>query len=301
MSEDILQKLGIDSKEFIFYKNYESIKYIHNSKDNPANDPLYFDLLDTIKNGNEYMILDSVTDFYNKCKFCDYSIIIKLLKDAGFEDDLFLPNDFVNLEELERISLDIFEQGYKFSFQMLLNYFSTQLETNVMSKKINKYFKKGDIINYEKDRQLWPGQLEIEKVFRRIKYQSKQKPLDAFAEVIKLMSDTYDRMFLLMDEEIIGRVRFANQIRQYFNNVQVSMKLMGRIFFITVEEANSLAGLPKTRREILFAFEPIFRLLFESRKSGLYTKADFEKNSRMVYDDYYYKYYLSRLKVLTGY
>ncbi len=301
MNQNILQNLGIDSKEFIFYKNYESIKYIHNSKDNPANDPLYFDLLDTIKAGDEYMILDSITDFYNKYKFCDYNIITKLLKDAGFKDDLLLPNDFVNLKELERIALDIFEQGYNFSFQMLLNYFSTQLETNVMSRKINKYFKKGDIINYEKDRQLWPGQLEIEKTLRRIKYQSKQKPLDTFTETMKLMSDTFDRMFLSMDEEIMGKVRFANQMRQYFNNIQVSMKLMGRIFFKTVEEANSLVGMPKTRREILFAFEPIFRLLFESRKSGLYTEAYFEKHSKMLYDDYYYKYYLSRLKVLTGY
>ena len=300
MNREILYE-DFASKDLIFYKNYEQIKCLNNLNNSPAKDPLYQDLIDIIKTGNKFMILDSVTEFYIKYKFDDYNIITKLIKDADFSDDLLLPNDFINLEELEKISLEIFQKGYVFSFQMLLNYFSTQLETNVLSRKINKYFKEGNIINYEKDRQLWPAQLEIENALRRIKYQSKQKPLDAFAETMKFMNDTYDKMFCLMDEELVEKVSFSNLMRQSFNNTQRSMKLMGRIFFKTIEEASLLIGLPKTRREILFAFEPIFRLLFESRKNGLYTETDFEQKYKLLYDDYYYKYYLSRLKVLTGY
>ena len=94
---------------------------------------------------------------------------------------------------------------------------------------------------------------------------------------------------------------FSSELNKSFTDVQNTMQFLGHQFFESVELFCKEIEATKSKKQILLAFEPIFRMLFESNKRGLYSREDFDKLNYHIYDGYYNKYYLARLKTLTGY
>lgn len=175
------------------------------------------------------------------------------------------------------------------------------MEINISQRVYIKYSRKIKTIQYEKDRVLTPMQLDIENAHRRIKYRKNGKPLDEFAQSILNLDMLFKNEIATENSNEVGVFSLTNELKKSMSDPQNTMQILGKVFFESIKIFCECIEEPKTTRQIFFAFEPVFRIIFESNKRGLYSRNDFDNLTYLNYGGFYNKYYISRLKILTGY
>lgn len=284
-----------------FYKDYGKIKRELICNSSVKQDELFNELTLRVNNNEQYEALFFVKLIYTKYKYCDYNTVILAIKETGFNDDLLKASDFINLSALEEIAINIYKSGFPFSFYGLMEYVNAQMETNISQRMQIRYSGMIEKIPYEKDRIVTQIQLDIENAHRRIKYKKNHKPLDEFAQSILNLDVLYKKEFERLSNNEVDIPSLTNEIKKSISDPQNTMQLLGKIFFESIKIFCECIEEPKTTKQIFFAFEPVFRIIFENNKRGLYSRKDFDNLSYHIYDGYYNKYYMSRLKTLTGY
>ena len=269
--------------------------------ENPTQHILYKELQDAAKTKDTIATNDKLIAFYRHFECYEPKQIITLVKEAGVYEELLFPQDFIDFKKIEKIALAINETGFFFSFNMLYEFYSSQVNTNVMRRlqfRNNNYL---DKTKDEKYKYLTELRLLIENTQRRIKYDSKTKNLDGFARLVRKADDLFDKTIFSQDIYFGKKQRISSIIKRSINDVAPLGQNNAITFFDTVRLAHYLIDFPKTRREILFAFEPVFREMFENNHSGILARDTFEELKSSQYDRRYYKYYLARIKSLIGY
>lgn len=284
-----------------FYKDYGKIKRELICNSSLKEDELFNKLTLRVNNNEKYEALFFVKLIYEKYKYCDYNTVVLAIKEAGFNDDLLKASDFINLSALEKIAINIYKSGFPFSFYGLMEYVNAQIETNISQRMQIRYSGMIEKIPYEKDRIVTQIQLDIENAHRRIKYKKTHKPLDEFAQFILNLDVLFRKGIERLSNNEVDIPSLTNEIKKSMSDPQNTMQFLGKIFFESIKIFCECIEEPKTTKQIFFAFEPVFRVIFESNKRGLYSREDFDNLSYHIYDGYYNKYHMSRLKTLTGY
>lgn len=285
----------------VFYKSFEKNRKELTCNSSLEDDELFSELVLSVNNNEKYNALHFVKEIYNKYKYCDYNTVVEKIKESGFAEELFKATDFINLAALEESALDIYKSGIPFPFYQLLPYVNAQMEINFLQRIQIKYSVGIEIIPYEKDRLVTQIQLDIENAHRRIKYSKGIKPLDEFAQSTLDLDKNFEKELQRISNNEAVTFCYSNLLKKSITNPQNTMQILGKVFFESIRIYCECIEKPITTKQIFFAFEPIFRIIFDSSKRGLYSREDFDKLNYHIYDGYYNKFYLARLKTLTGY
>jgi len=137
-------------------------------------------------------------------------------------------------------------------------FYSFQVETNVMRRLqfINNNYL--DKTKDEKYKYLTELPLLIENTYRRMKYNSKTIKPDGFAQLVEKIDELFDKSIFSQDIDFGKKQKMSSIFKRCIYDVAPMGQLYAALFFDTCRFLHHLVGFPKTRREILFAFEPVF-------------------------------------------
>jgi hypothetical protein len=241
---------------------------------------------------NPSLINKYIIELYFNSIFDKNEHLICFIKEFGGEKINF--NFFIDIDEYEDIMLGIVKDGVIVNFLEFLLILELYIKKRVYQTVFDDFLGGELIRKYDKREDVPSIAIELENIFRKLKYNAKQpnEKKEFERKIIEMINNSkrYNTS-LNLSKAIVDLANLRD------NNTTYRQKL-----FDILKPLVDIHGNKKIKK----VFKPYFHLLFENKKSGLLTEDCFNDiyTNRIGqsdnYDGNYNKYYYDRIKLLVG-